>query len=72
MPKTSKRVSFAAQAAQTINKDSLLVNMFERLNKPKRKHKSILKRRLQRSCPGNTENKGTNEKNSGNRKQKHY
>ena len=59
MPKTSKRVSFAAQVAQTINKDSLLVNMFERLNKPKKKRKGILKRRRQRPSPNNTENKRT-------------
>jgi len=45
MPKTTKRVQFTPKAAETIDEDSILSKMFERLQKVKSKRKSILKRK---------------------------
>ena len=45
MPKTTKRVQFTPKAAETIDEDSILSKMFERLQKVKSKRKGILKRK---------------------------
>lgn len=45
MPKTTKRVQFTPKAPETIDEDSILSKMFERLQKVKSKRKSILKRK---------------------------